>query len=163
MIANSRGGRKPVMLNVVHDDLPIRVENRLKFGIYEIGFNGVLARRVELPAWATAAFKSGAPLRPPAEEIGESRGHVFMKPPRALFDGPAVGIDIEVWNWIHHQPDGTVRLLAFFVYGTDHELLDVWEIAAKRFIDSAKFVQTKPSFMPQMMVAISSLQQRSHA
>jgi hypothetical protein len=156
---NSRGGPKPSMLPGKCEDIAIEVNHRKKFGIYQLDTRGVLARRVEVPGWLSEAIQSGHAWSYPSEEIGESRGHIFLRPPRALFSGPAVGVDMEVFERLIH--DSRIRLVTFFVYGTNHVLLDVWEISRSAFLLKAKRVQTKDSFMPQMMVEIASLESRS--
>lgn len=154
--SNNRGGAKPNMLPAF-EPLGIDCYGRRKFGMYEVGTCGTLARRVELPEWLSQAF-AGAPmsnLRMPKEEIGESRGHIFISPPAKLFGCPAVGVDLEVHQLLQSSSD--IRQVRFYVYGTGYRLFEVWSISRSDFLAKAKRVQTKPSFMPQMMVAITAL------
>lgn len=159
----NRGGPKPPMLHTGNNwqSVPISIRGKRKEGIYERRL-GVLARRVELPEWLSQGLQRGTirldSLAPhmPREEIGESRGQIYINPPRDLFTGPAVGLDIEVFNML--EADNQISFIRFYVYGSAYRLVDVWEIGRQRFLDLAKPVYgDKPSFMPQMMVPLSAL------
>lgn len=153
--AISRGGQKPTMLTASRS-VPITVQGRPKHGMYEINRDGCLARRVELPHWLSDAIDRGEGFgaRCRAGEQAGSGGHIFMNPPKSLFDGPAVGLDMEAWALVQ---SGQVKKIKFYIYRTGYRLAAVWFILAEDFIEQAKRVQTSEAFMPQMMVPISSL------
>jgi hypothetical protein len=158
-LSANRGGPKPPMLSgPFREELGLTIGNARKFGIYERS-RGTLARRVELPAWLYEGLQKGTVslrnLRMPREEIGESRGQIFVSPPADLFDGPAVGLDMEIFDLLAANPG--ILLIEFHVYGNAYRAVDVWTITTAMFLTTAKFVQTKRSFMPQMMVPVSAL------
>lgn len=160
----NRGGAKPRMLPPSATELPITIGNGRKFGIYELSVCGdVLARRVELPEWLSEAFLNGRfdlrTIRMPKHEIGESRGHIFISPPRELFSEPAVGLDVEIFEAMVRSK--TIQSINFYIYATGYRLVEVWTISKERFVAHAKRVQTKPQFMPQMMVGLSMLSRRA--
>ena len=151
----SRGGAKPRMLNS-GQDLGINVYGQAKLGMYECN-GSTMARRVELPTWLSDVFEGLAKTNfmPPQGDIGESGGHIWLKPYKSLFSSPAVGMDLEAWDLLLRTP--TLTEVQFHIYGTRYRLFDVWTCSADNFMNNAKRVQTKPCFMPQMMVPISSL------
>lgn len=161
-IQSSRGGAKPRM--IIGSDLPITVGGSRKFGMYEISTKkDVIARRVELPEWLSVMVKMGKAsaletvlgAKNPSIEIGESRGHIFINPPKHLFSTPAVGLDMEVYDRVVGNP--SVQRVEFYVYASFYNLVGLWRISADDFIDNAKLVTTKSSFMPQMMVPLTLL------
>lgn len=122
----------------------------------------IKTRRVELPHWlSSAVLRCVDPLKTvmeasyPEGEIHESRGHIFMRQPRNLFDGPAVGLDMDVYDRLMDEP--TIKEVKFYVYSIGYQLVAIWAVSAVDFIDKAKMVQTKPQFAPQMMVPLSAL------
>lgn len=154
----ARGGAKPPMLSSPWaSEVPIEVRGVRKPGIYERD-RSILARRVELPAWLYKLVANDrtvlyGPLEPPAEEQGESRGHISVRPPTHEFEGSAVGLDMEIFYMLASG----IQLIKFYIYGTAYRAVDVWQITVQDFIRHAKFVETKTCFMPQMMVPISVL------
>jgi len=160
-LSTNRGGAKPLMLSgPSRRDVPITIGRDRKFGIYE-RTSHVLARRVELPMWLQQGLErgtislAGGRVRMPAEEIGESRGQIYLQPPRELFSGPAVGLDMEVFDLL--EADEQIMLVGFYVYSAGYRLVDTWRISRQDFLRHAKLVVTKRSFMPQMMVPLSVL------
>ncbi len=162
----ARGGEKPRMLQT-GEDLPITVRNNHKVGIYELSINtSILARRVELPIWLSQQWKNyhgGMSLLGfiqmhkydmPRSDVGESRGHIFLSPPPHLFDGPAVGLDMEIWHKLLESPK--IRLIQFHVYGECYEQFATWSVPAEDFIDQCRHYMTQ-TFSPQMMVSLSEL------
>jgi hypothetical protein len=144
------------------EDLYVTVNGSRKAGMYEHHRAlGTLARRVEMPGWLSAVWQSGSGdlLKTilfagyPKQEIGESRGHIYMRPPPALFTCPAVGLDLEIHEIVVVQP--SIQRVRFYVYASGYALAGVWEISADRYLDTAKIVRTKPPFMPQMMVPLT--------
>jgi hypothetical protein len=162
----ARGGAKPRMLEQGGIELFIDVGRDRKFGMYELSRErSVLARRVELPAWVyedwqasgiTSLLEFSSQARYPQQEIEESRGHIFWRPPQDLLDGPAVGIDVEIWNE-HLVTTPSIRLVRFYVYKHDYELVAIWRIGVTKFVDHSVLVKTKPQFAPQKMVELSML------
>ncbi len=157
-VSTSRGGQKPRML-IQGSDFPLDIAGQQKFGIYEVDRHGVLARRVELPHWLSDALKSGTSimsggLRPPPNCVGGG-GQIFIKPPKSLFDGPAVGVDMQVHSFIKRTP--TVKTIRFCVYAVGHRLVDTWDLPVSVFLRECKEVRTSAAFMPQMMVPLSLL------
>ena len=164
----SRGGAKPRMLDPQSKDFMISVGSSRKGGIYEIGYGGtVMARRVELPEWIEQArSKERKPLRKmlleglaaPKEEIGESRGHIYLRPPKELFGGPAVGLDMEAHAAF--AADEKIQKLRFCAYAPGYRLVAAWEISREDYLAACKQAESKPPFMPQMMVELSALRDR---
>lgn len=158
-LSTNRGGAKPPMLtSPFAEDVPFMISGRRKVGVYE-RTRSILARRVELPAWLYKHVAdeglAAKPLTMPREEIGESRGQIYIDPPPELFAGPAVGLDMEVFDLLTAHPE--IRCVQFHVYGNAYCLVDVLSIASRNFLRQAKLVQTKASFMPQMMVPLALL------
>lgn len=165
----SRGGAKPRMLTSSVDWAIEMGQGFEKSGIYEFGERfGEVARRVELPHWLAqaredlrpVAFKealaSGA-LKPPAGEIGESRGHIWVLPSKDYgWMGSAVGVDEPVMERMKSLGE-RCRSVKFIGYDPGYKLAFQWRIEASRFIELAQRVQTKPQFMAQWMVPISEL------
>ena len=158
---NTRGGAKPRMMQG-STDLFLTIGSSRKSGMYELSADGAtLARRVEMPEWLSRMWNGlpGTLLRTvlsaqyPKQEIGESRGHIFMRPPTGLFPCPAVGLDLEIHEIVVARPQ--IEHVRFYVYATGYALAGVWEISADRYLDHAKIVKTKPPFMPQMMVPLT--------
>lgn len=165
----SRGGAKPRMLGSGVDWKLDTGGGYEKRGIYEFdSARGELARRVELPHWLALARSKLSPpafrealakgaLRPPAEEIGESRGHVWLLPDASFgWEGSAVGVDEPIFERFARLGEGA-RLVRFAGYDPGYKQAFQWRIAASDFLVKAQRVQTKPSFMPQWMVPISAL------
>jgi hypothetical protein len=159
----TRGGAKPFMMTG-STAVPITVGNQRKFGIYELSATrDTLARRVELPIWLSElwSMKRGSILRTvmlnrraPAGQH-DSRGHIFLNPPARMFGGPAVGIDTEPAGLFAQEME--IRTVRFYVYAAGYRLAGVWAIDRDHFIRRGLLVQTKPCFMPQVMVALSEL------
>lgn len=160
----SRGGEKPRMLPKGSDifiSMGFNVRMK-KAGMYELSDRrDAIARRVELPEWLSKEIEGRDPLEAvmrakyPKEDIGESRGHIFMRPPRDLFSSPAVGLDMEVYDQLFDDP--RIETVKFYVYSTGYRLVAIWSINADLFVDKARTIRTKPQFMPQMMVPLSLL------
>lgn len=164
----SRGGAKPKMLGASAREVPLTINGQRKMGIYEESLKGdLVARRVELPEWlAEKALEKGAgkpflsrlaagEIKNPRESIGESRGHIFVEPDESLgFGGPAVGIDLEIWDRISRP--GAKELL-FAVYAPGYRRVATWRIPAAEFLAKAKLVEGSGPFMSQRMVAVSEL------
>lgn len=155
----SRGGAKPRMLPRSAQELGITVGNGRKFGMYELSDNKtVIARRVELPTWLSEAWmgkNNTDSIRIPSDAKSESRGHIFLRPPRDQFNGPAVGLDVEIYN-VMREIDAVTEI-QFFVYGIEYKLVDIWSIHKAEYVRRAKLVHTKPPFMPQWMIEINRL------
>lgn len=163
MFQASRGGAKPKMVPA-STDIFINMNGSRKSGMYELsGKRDILARRVELPGWLTEVIRGSSDTlvavleasHYPVIDIQESRGHVFMRPPRNLFECPAVGLDMTVYDRL--SVEATIQEVKFYVYATGYQLVGVWAIQADEFIRQAKLVQTKASFAPQMMVPLTAL------
>lgn len=165
----SRGGKKPRMLSAGVDWTLDTGGGFEKRGIYEFdAARGALARRVELPHWLALARAKMPPqafrealavgsLKPPAEEIGESRGHIWLLPDALLgWTGSALGIDEPIFERFKRLGEGA-KVIRFVGYDPGYKLAFQWHIPGADFMMRAKRVQTKPSFMPQWMVPISDL------
>lgn len=163
----ARGGAKPKML-AGSRDLGLTIGESRKYGMYELSAKGdCLARRVELPAWLSEAALAGRPtellgklgsglIRAPQEEVRESKGHIYLAPPAGLgFEGPAVGLDMEIVE--SHLNDPRLKSIRFCVYATGYDLFVSWTVSAADFMAKAKRVESRPPFMPQMMIALSDL------
>lgn len=162
----ARGGAKPRML-AGSRDLGLTIGESRKYGMYEISAKGdCLARRVELPAWLSEEALKGRPtellgrlagglIRPPAEEVRESKGHIYLSPPAELFAGPAVGLDMEIAR--ERLEDARLKSIRFCVYATGYDLFVSWTVSAADFMAKAKRVESRPPFMPQMMIALADL------
>lgn len=166
----SRGGAKPRMM-ANSTDLPIEVAGVSKSGMYEKSLRGeAIARRVELPHWLGLKAKelgamrflallAAGELKAPPEEIGESRGHVYLNPePGMGLEGPAVGLDEAICEKIERNDQ--IKRVQFHVYAPGHRLVGIWQIEVERFKSEAKEVRTKASFMPQRMVELAKLKPR---
>lgn len=164
----ARGGAKPKMLPG-SKDLGLTIGESRKYGLYELSAKGdCLARRVELPAWLSEAAKQAAPtlflsrlksgqIAAPAEEVKESKGHIYLTPPAELgFEGPALGVDMEIFEELLRE-GSSVKSLRFGVYATGYEPLVVWTLNLSEFLEKARKVESKPPFMPQMMIPLSAL------
>lgn len=159
---HARGGAKPRMIRGY--DLPITMNTGRKFGMYEISHKrDVIARRVELPEWLSIQVRESKVdslttclnAQIPPEGLRESHGHIFVSPPVSLFTTPAVGLDIEVYDRVLASPE--IKTIEFHVYGYFYQQVGLWRIDAETFIERAKYVKTKPCFMPQMMVSLTDL------
>lgn len=163
----ARGGAKPKML-AGSKDLGLTIGEARKYGMYELSAKGdTLARRVELPAWLAEQAAQGAPtallgrlssgaIKAPQEEVRESKGHIFLSPPADLgFDGPAVGLDMEIVE--EYLSDPRLKSIRFFVYATGYDLFVSWTVSVSDFLAKAKRVESRPPFMPQMMAPLSAL------
>jgi hypothetical protein len=165
----SRGGQKPQMM-MGSEDISIEMgQGYKKAGMYEFAARfGELARRVELPHWLSeqraemgaVAFKqaleAGA-LKPPAQFVAESAGHIWLSPsPEHGWAGSAVGLDEEVFGLVRRE-GSKIALIRFVGYAPGYELSFQWRIKAQRFVELAQRVQTSEKFMPQWMVPVSEL------
>ncbi len=164
----SRGGAKPRMLGASAREVPLTINGQRKMGIYEESMKGdLVARRVELPEWlGEKALEKGAgkpflarlvagEIRHPHASIAESQGHIFLEPdPELGFGGPAVGIDLEIWERIRRP--GAKELL-FAVYAPGYRRVATWRIPVAEFLEKARLVEGKGPFMAQRMVALSEL------
>jgi hypothetical protein len=163
----ARGGAKPKMLPAGARDIYITIGDDRKGGMYELSSDGViLARRVELPEWLSdiAANRKKIFLKMflekeiqnPSINIGESRGHIFLHPPASLgFEGSAVGVDMEVFEGQFSAK--ALKSIVFYVYGTNHRLVERWKMSRNDFKTHAKLYDEDPKFMPQMMVELLKL------
>ena len=167
MEKNSRGGVKPKML-IQSEEWGINTPNGYKNGLYEFSSKtGELARRVELPEWLDELSKKLGPgvlfkglsqgeIIPPREEIGESRGHIFIKPPPELhLLGSGIGLDVDIFKKM--QALGSkAKWVRFCCYGSYYRLAFSCKISWCEFQEKAVEIQTKKQFMPQMMIGIGS-------
>ncbi len=168
MLQVSRGGAKPRMLGS-SDDLFITVRNARKAGMYEITPDGTVARRVELPGWLSDSWRNGArdvqrlildTVHQPLGHSPGSAGHIYLRPQRDQCDGPAVGLDQEIFDRVDMDPG--VKRVEFHVYAEGYELAAVWSIGAENFIRNC-FRVVNSVFQPQMMVPVHLLAQNRTA
>ena len=139
-----------------------------KRGLYEISLTGKsLARLVELPHWLAdyASQNRGTQTvleflisrqfdGAPRNRHGESQGHVFLDPPKDLFDAPAVGIDDQIVRKDFWQK---LELIFFYVFEPDYRLIEKWKISGEQFRSKSKIIQTGNAFEPQLMISLREL------
>lgn len=164
----SRGGEKPQMMSG-SEPWTILTGGVEKFGIYERKAQfGEVARRVEMPQWLAeererlgprafmAALGSGE-LSAPRSDIGESGGHIYVSPAKALgFAGSAVGVDEEIYERLRRLGN-EFKALRFVGYAPGYRLAFQWRISGADFKEKARRVAPSEKFMPQWMVGISDL------
>jgi len=143
-------------------------------GLYETDGRR-LARRVELPLWLSnvAQHRRADPALIAARQdrsihgflrsakpdelthtSPDSKGHILLHPGLAGVSAsePLVGIDQQIYL---HLPAGADVFL-FFVYRSDYQLHETWSISLGNFRATCLYVQTSESFMPQVMIPIST-------
>jgi hypothetical protein len=165
----SRGGAKPRMLSSGVDWAIEMGQGYEKSGVYEWSERfGELARRVELPHWLAQARQTMSPvafknalatgaLRPPAQDIGESGGHIWLRPhPSHGWAGSAVGVDEVIFERAKAL-GAAFKSVRFVGYDPGYKLALQWRVSAQDFLAKAQRVQTKPQFMAQWMVSIADL------
>lgn len=161
---SSRGGAKPAMLSGATDWALKMADGFEKRGIYEFNARtGELARRVELPQWladerarlGNKALHEGlasGTIKPPREEIGESRGHIYVVPDAAFeFVGSAVGLDEPIFQRMLALGSAASHV-RFVAYDPYYKPAFQWRMKFADFAAKAKLVETKAGFMPQRMV-----------
>jgi hypothetical protein len=155
------------------EDIPITVGRDRKYGIYEwCPQRHLLARRVEMPHWLDAQQQETRPgsfleflrtkrFRYPTNEIGESRGHIFLRPDDSVaVREPMVGLDVEIWS--QFLAVGSAQQVVFVIYAPDYREIERWIGEKEIMIREGVYVPSSPPFMEQMMVPLPFLQVFSH-
>ena len=159
------GGQKPTMLHG-GIDVFVNYKNARKSGYYESSSDrSTLARRVELPAWMDQralpkagtfleALQSGK-IHIPAAHTKERHGHILWNSAEFGLEGPAVGVDEEIFrDWV--EADSCAEVV-FVVYLHGKTELERWRISKEQFAAACKRVATSSSFVPQFMVSVKQL------
>ena len=166
----ARGGAKPSMLATGSRELTLNVGTGIKRGLYQLSPDGkTLARLVELPTWLSdVALKlrlarkhlldelSAGSIRNPADEIGESRGHILINAAHYTnLTGSCVGMDVQILDKIQNTAP---RQIMFFVFRIGYTLHERWKINWADFMSKSVLVEAEEPFMPQRMVSVRDLQ-----